>query len=477
MTSLTEKIVKAVNGFRFRLTAFALAGILALSGISYFYTIRIQRDLFNKAYEKSIQNTLETVKIGIELGLSSENYEPIQKIFTWVKTDALVKFIVLTDENGIFATYPENETFDLNSLKAKAASGEKDVPVIVKSIDWKSQLGSGIIFMGFSTETIAAYEHKTFAELGSIGLLFVFSAAIIVFLLATKITNPLKRLQTASDEIRTGNFEARVNEDEGGNEIKAVAQAFNLMVKELTETQQKLEHDLNKAADFVEKLLPKKLEEPISIDWIFKPSDRLGGDTFGYHFLDEDTIAVYIIDVSGHGVGPALYSVSVLNMLKEEALTNTDFYDPSDLLQSLNAIFQLDKYDDKYFTIWYGVIDLKNNELKYSSAGHPPAILINPDGDTKYLSSGGIFIGAFPKTEYPVGVEKLQRGQAIYIFSDGVIEFRKKDKSMFSLDEFRNIILDFDSNDFSLDELMSVLNEMKSEQNIQDDVSLLRIII
>jgi len=475
MTNVIKKIAQISGGFRFRLIALVLAGIFIVSIAYYFYSIKNQRDLFNKSFQKSTENTLETVKIGIEVGLSLENYETINTIFTWIKSDSVVKFIALSDETGIFASYPDNKSFKLSELNSLVASAETSSQIIVKSIDWKSQFGNGKIFMGFSTEALINFEHKTFIELGGLSLIFIFSAVVIVLFLSLGITKPLHNLKNASDEIRNGNFDARADETKGGNEIQSVAQAFNMMVKELTDTQNRLENDLNKAADFVEQLLPYPIKSPIEIDWLFQPSDVLGGDAFGYHFLDDNSFAVYLIDVSGHGVGPALYSVSVLNIIKEESLANTDFHNPSDLMNSLNRIFQMNKYDNKYFTIWYGVFDLKKKILKYSSAGHPPAILLKPNEDTMELDAGNIFIGAFPDTDYKDEEIAVDAGQTIYIFSDGLVEFMKKDNTVFSMAEFKTTLEEFNKKNDTLDDLLLVLENLKMKQNLQDDISLLRL--
>ena len=90
-----------------------------------------------------------------------------------------------------------------------------------------------------------------------------------------------------------------------------------------------------KAAAYVQSLLPAPQTGPISTDWVFIPSAELGGDAFGYHWLDDDHFAMYLLDVCGHGIGAALHSVSVLNVLRAQTLRDTDFYQPSDVLAAL----------------------------------------------------------------------------------------------------------------------------------------------
>ena len=90
---------------------------------------------------------------------------------------------------------------------------------------------------------------------------------------------------------------------------------------------------------------------------IFVPSVELGGDAFGYHWLDSDHFAIYLLDVCGHGVKAALLSISAMNVLRNQSLASTDFRSPTEVLAGLNKAFQMDRHNDMYFTMWYGVFD------------------------------------------------------------------------------------------------------------------------
>src|SRR5262249_15657601 len=109
--------------------------------------------------------------------------------------------------------------------------------------------------------------------------------------------------------------------------------------------------------------------------WRFIPSAHLGGDMFGYHWLDAENLTVYLLDVSGHGVGSSLLAVSVNNLIASQSLPNTDCRDPGKVLPRLNDIFPTEKQNGKYFTIWYGAFNNARRTLAFANAGHPPALL------------------------------------------------------------------------------------------------------
>lgn len=79
-------------------------------------------------------------------------------------------------------------------------------------------------------------------------------------------------------------------------------------------------------------------------------SSQLGGDSFGYHWIDDDTFSLYLLDVCGHGVGAALLSISVMNVLRTSSLVDTNFRDPDNVLGNLNAAFPMEQHNDMYFT-------------------------------------------------------------------------------------------------------------------------------
>src|SRR5262249_7173106 len=120
----------------------------------------------------------------------------------------------------------------------------------------------------------------------------------------------------------------------------------NEAYRRLEESQRELAEEVAQAARYVQSLLPPPLAEgPVLADWRFVPSTQLGGDTFGYHWLDKEHMAAYLLDVCGHGVGAALLAVSVMNVLRAQALPHTDFHDPARVLEALNESFPMEKHD------------------------------------------------------------------------------------------------------------------------------------
>jgi sigma-B regulation protein RsbU (phosphoserine phosphatase) len=125
--------------------------------------------------------------------------------------------------------------------------------------------------------------------------------------------------------------------------------------------------EINEAADYILSALPPELNGEIVARWKHVPSTALGGDAFGYHWVDADHLAIYLLDVCGHGVGSALMSVSAINDLRSQSLKGADFKKPSSVLCSINNAYLMEHHNNKFFTMWYGVYDRNSHTLTYAS--------------------------------------------------------------------------------------------------------------
>ena len=106
----------------------------------------------------------------------------------------------------------------------------------------------------------------------------------------------------------------------------------NEAFRALDESQKVLAAELSEAADYVRSLLPEPFDGALSVCWDFESCSSVGGDSFGYFWIDDDHFAIYLLDVCGHGVGAALLSVSVINTIKGQTLRDVDFREPDSVL-------------------------------------------------------------------------------------------------------------------------------------------------
>jgi serine phosphatase RsbU (regulator of sigma subunit) len=240
------------------------------------------------------------------------------------------------------------------------------------------------------------------------------------------------------------------------------------------EREEELRRDLEKARSYVQSLLPARIESgPIRADWFFCPSTQLGGDAFSYDFLDDEHVAAYLIDVSGHGAGAAMHSVTVLNVLRQRALPGTDFRDPAQVLRNLNAMFPMDTHDGLYFTIWYGVYSRTTRRLCFSAGGHHPGFLFARGAEPVPLCTRGLMIGAVPEPRYVAGDTNVPPGAALYLFSDGAFEITDTDGRPCGLDEFLPLLAGEDDTAGKAERIYRAVRRRAKPGPLDDDFSVL----
>ncbi len=215
----------------------------------------------------------------------------------------------------------------------------------------------------------------------------------------------------------------------------------NEAYRALQASQKLLAKDVAQAAKYVASLLPEKLKKgPIRADWRFIPSAELGGDTFGYGWVDDDHFAMYLLDVSGHGVGAALLAVSALNALRSQSLPQCDFRDPAQVITALNRAFQMDQQNGLFFTIWYGIYHRPTRRLDYAGGGHPPALLLTgPDPASARLvplECLGPMVGAVADLEFTASSTQVEAFGVLMFYSDGVFEIERTDGTIWAYEDF-----------------------------------------
>ena len=262
------------------------------------------------------------------------------------------------------------------------------------------------------------------------------------------------------------------------NAVQAGLSQYNLLtgdkLKEMIMNQ-----DLKAAAYIQKSFLPRdhsKIEN-ISLDWLFKPSDYVGGDMFDLIELDDDNAGFYLMDISGHGVSAALAAISVSRLLSRfghlTAYESDKITPPSELLEQLDSDFPIERLN-KHFTMFYGVINKSRKTLLYSSAGHLPPILLRKNGNIDLLEKGGSIIGmnagiAFEEAEVP-----FVPGDRLITYTDGVSEYESSGAEMFGSERLISLVeknYSLNSKDI-LDNIYKEMMIFGENRKLQDDVAI-----
>ncbi len=247
----------------------------------------------------------------------------------------------------------------------------------------------------------------------------------------------------------------------------------------LIETQQQLQRELDEAADYVSALLPRPVNlDGFKADHRYISSSKLGGDLLGYHALDDEHYAIYLLDVTGHGVGAALLATTIGRALLRHGSLAANLHDPGDVLNALNRSFRFKDNNNKFFTLWYGVLHRPSNTLRYAVGGHHPALLIPMGGEPVEIGSPDLIVGIEKSHTYETRSATLPPGSRLYLFSDGAYEVRNPDGEMLRIKGLQRTIKQHAQTDNGrLDLILDEVRAYLGDDHFPDDVSILELTI
>jgi sigma-B regulation protein RsbU (phosphoserine phosphatase) len=220
----------------------------------------------------------------------------------------------------------------------------------------------------------------------------------------------------------------------------------------------------------------------------FIPSAFVSGDIYNIFRLDERHVGLYSVDVSGHGVAAALFSVGISQKLNshlqpssvlKEPISTAPFYRinmPDHVLSLLDEDDMLGKYG-RFFTMVYCVIDLVEKRLHFCRAGHNRPLLIRADGSSRYLNGGGPPIGlGLSRSHKELQSLSLEEGDAFILFSDGINEaFSQGGESGYGLDRIKDLLTARRNKGLSasFDSLLEDLKTFHGSEDFNDDISII----
>ncbi len=216
---------------------------------------------------------------------------------------------------------------------------------------------------------------------------------------------------------------------------------------QLAKHHNELQESLRSAALIQRSLIPARRSNihNLLFSWKFMPSKQVGGDLFNIVQLDEQTVMVYLVDVSGHGISSAMVTVSVHQTLSlhtsqiiKHYTDHPPYYEiatPGAVMRELEAEYPFERFQE-FFTISYLLINPHTGEIRYCNAGHPPPLLLRRDGSTDRLTAGGTVIGMGSLVSFEEGEARMEAGDRLYLYTDGITEHVDANGTLYGEERF-----------------------------------------
>ena len=262
---------------------------------------------------------------------------------------------------------------------------------------------------------------STFMQILIFATLFVF----IYFLIKRVIINNLQKVNRTLAEITNGNLNVSVD-------VRSNAE-FSSLSDDINSTVKTLKHYIAEAAARIDKELEyAKLIQLSALPTNFPASEdygifaqmiaakEVGGDFYDFYKLNDTTVAFLVADVSGKGIPAAMFMMTAKTIIKDLAESGMEV---NDIFTKANEKLCENNESGMFVTVWMGVLDLESGNLKFANAGHNPPIVLQNNGEVRYLRSrAGFVLAGMEGVRYRINEMTLNPGDRIFLYTDGVTE-------------------------------------------------------
>ena len=275
-----------------------------------------------------------------------------------------------------------------------------------------------------------------------------------IFFVRGVVTKPIGKLAAFTEGItESGVFENQRIQIKTGDEIESLSESFNFMLAKLedyiqnlsrvTAEKERIGAELNVAKQIQADMLPSIFpafpdRDEFDIYASMDPAKEVGGDFYDFFMVDDNHLAFLIADVSGKGVPAALFMVITKTLIKNQVMKGQE---PYAVFEEVNNQLCENNQEGMFVTAWLGILEISTGIITYVNAGHNPPMVKRKDGNYNYLQCRpGFVLAGMDGIPYQQDKIKLQEGDCIYIYTDGVTDTNNPKGELFGEDRLRDVI-------------------------------------
>jgi serine phosphatase RsbU (regulator of sigma subunit) len=287
------------------------------------------------------------------------------------------------------------------------------------------------------------------------------------------VRRPIRRLTQGVEAVRERRFDHRI-EQLNTAELQFLGDGFNRMSAELEKVELIRQLEMDKARRIHLGLLPPESATipGLSMAARYSPADSVGGDYYDMLEYQDGRWLILIADVSGHGVSAALVT-AMIKALSRQAVAQGQ--PPLDIAKLLNRELELLTGSEHFVTFLAWLYDPKMSELQYVNCGHEPGVILASDGKIKHrLQTGGLPLGIVSDATWNVGTCTLERGEQLYLMTDGLIEVYNDLGEMLGRDRLVQLLSNRNNGSpgKTVDKIIGEIGRFQGKDSFADDATL-----
>lgn len=417
-------------------------------------------------------------------------------------------YAMMIGRNGSYIAHPDslkvlNETIFTSAMAMtdttayaigrEMVSGQRGMRSFINE-DEKSFIVYGPLSNGWSVALVCSY-WEVFAEVTGMILIVIFFLLLGLIALFVgcrriihRMTTPIVEFSNAAMTIAKGNFKATIPSVTTKDEIRTLRNSLSYMqqsinsyiaeLKTTTASNERYESELNIAREIQMSMLPHNFpkREDCSLYAMVQPAKEVGGDL--YDFMEVgDSIFFLVGDVSGKGV-PASLLMSIARAAFR--FVGALGLPMREVMSRVNNCLCDGNQNEMFVTIFAGCLDLKTGQFDFCNAGHNPILIVGPDGNASYLKAkSNLAAGLFVDFPYEDEHIRLERGTRLVLYTDGVTEAERTDKSQFGEERLQDWARNLDpetSSRNAVSDLYRSLKDFTGDADQNDDITILSLL-
>lgn len=421
-----------INRIRQELVKGLFDGNIAIEkmGLTYFYVVVPEEEVMVYIWDSGAEGDGGVCELGDTDAYYGGGYELMHAAFA------------VNAEQTILIT--NNEEYGYLASAYVAIMDSSGTPVALASVDISMDMINRQIreFLVLTLCIILA------VLLGSIFAYYHYVRKILIRPLGTLHQAAMGLVQDKMEHL--DQFQVEVNT---GDEVQELAQSFQYMVRELhayiqnlsqvTAEKERIGAELDVAKNIQASMLPCVFppfpdRREFDIYASMTPAKEVGGDFYDFFLVDSDHLAIVIADVSGKGIPAALFMMISKTLLKSAVQSGLS---PQAVLEKVNEQLCENNEAEMFVTVWLGILEISTGTIRCANAGHEyPAIMRKNGTFELFKDKHGFVLAGMEGTRYREYMLKLNPGDRLFVYTDGVPEATDTNNTLFGVDRMLDVL-------------------------------------